>query len=131
MQLWARVAYGYNADYTNNTSYFSSLDCGHEFDYLFLQFYNNYCYPGSQYFVSVVDTWLNWAQSIPNGPLIVLGLPAGPEAAGKSHYYFPPDKLAVVYKVARTVESSVKISLINSTSACWMCRRSRWIVCQR
>lgn len=76
-------------------------DCGHEFDYLFLQFYNNYCYPGSQYFVSVVDTWLNWAQSIPNGPLIVLGLPAGPEAAGKSHYYFPPDKLAVVYKKIR------------------------------
>ena len=28
-----------------------------------------------------MDTWLNWAQSIPNGPLIVLGLPAGPEAA--------------------------------------------------
>ena len=46
-----------------------------------------------------MDTWLNWAQSIPNGPLIVLGLPAGPEAAGKPHYYFPPDKLAAVYKV--------------------------------
>ena len=46
-----------------------------------------------------MDTWLNWAQSIPNGPLIVLGLPAGPEAAGKPHYYFPPDKLASVYKV--------------------------------
>ena len=125
MQLWARVAYGRNTDYTNNTTYVLSLDYGHEFDYLFLQFYNNYCYPGSQYFVSVVDTWLNWAQTIPNGPLIVLGLPAGPEAAGKSHYYFPPDKLAVAYKVARTLESSVKIifiSINNSTSAFWMCQ---------
>ena len=46
-----------------------------------------------------MDTWLNWARSIPKGPLIVLGLPAGPQAAGKSHYYFPPDKLATVYKV--------------------------------
>lgn len=46
-----------------------------------------------------MDTWLKWTQSIRNGPLIVLGLPAGPEAAGKSHYYFPPDKLAAVYKV--------------------------------
>ena len=47
----------------------------------------------------VMDAWLNWARSIPNGPLIVLGLPAGPQAAGKPHYYFPPDKLATVYKV--------------------------------
>jgi len=76
-------------------------DYGHEFDYLFIQFYNNYCYPGEQYFIPVMDTWLNWAQSIPNGPLIVLGLPAGPEAAGKPHYYFPPDQLATVYKQIR------------------------------
>ncbi|XP_068709857.1 uncharacterized protein [Montipora foliosa] len=74
---------------------------GHEFDFLFIQFYNNYCYPGGQYFLSVMDTWLNWARSIPNGPLIVLGLPAGPKAAGKPHYYFPPDKLASVYKQIR------------------------------
>lgn len=72
---------------------------GNEFDYLFIQFYNNYCYPGDHYFLPVMDTWLKWTRSIPNGPLIVLGLPAGPEAAGKPHYYFPPDKLAAVYKV--------------------------------
>ena len=75
---------------------------GDEFDYLFIQFYNNYCHPGDQYFLPVMDTWLKWARSIPNGPLIVLGLPAGPEAAGKPHYYFPPDKLAAVYKVLLT-----------------------------
>jgi len=79
---------------------FSCLaEYGNEFDYLFIQFYNNYCYPGDQYFLPVMDTWLKWARGIPNGPLIVLGLPAGPEAAGKPHYYFPPDKLAAVYKV--------------------------------
>lgn len=72
---------------------------GNEFDYLFIQFYNNYCYPEDQYFLPVMDTWLKWARSIPNGPLIVLGLPAGAQAAGKPHYYFPPDKLAAVYKV--------------------------------
>lgn len=77
-----------------------SVDYGQEFDYLFIQFYNNYCYPGDQYFLPVIDTWLQWARSVPNGPLIVLGLPAGPQAAGKPHYYFPPDKLAHVYKVS-------------------------------
>ena len=85
------------------------LEYGHEFDFLFIQFYNNYCYPGGQYFLSVMDTWLNWARSIPNGPLIVLGLPAGPKAAGKPHYYFPPDKLASVYKVTMK-ETSVRNS---------------------
>ena len=55
----------------------------------------------------VTDTWLNWARSIPNGPLIVLGLPAGPQAAGKPHYYFPPDKLATVYKVTNFLATSV------------------------
>jgi len=74
---------------------------GNEFDYLFIQFYNNYCYPGDIYFLPVMDTWLKWTRSIPNGPLIVLGLPAGPEAAGKPHFYFPPDKLATVYKQIR------------------------------
>lgn len=84
---------------TDHNSVSFSVDYGHEFDYLFIQFYNNYCYPGDQYFLPVMDTWLQWARSIPNGPLIVLGLPAGPQAAGKPHYYFPPDKLAQVYKV--------------------------------
>lgn len=74
-------------------------EVGYEFDYLFIQFYNNYCYPGSQYFVSVMDTWLKWANSISNGPLIMLGLPAGIKAAGKPEYYFPPDQLATAYMV--------------------------------
>lgn len=74
-------------------------EVGHEFDYLFIQFYNNYCYPGSSYFVSVMDTWLKWTNSINNGPLILLGLPSGVGAAGKSEYYFPPGQLAVAYKV--------------------------------
>ena len=78
---------------------FNLAEYGNEFDYLFIQFYNNYCYPGDQYFLPVMDTWLKWARNITNGPLIVLGLPAAPEATGKSHYYFPPDKLAAVYKV--------------------------------
>ena len=104
--------------YMNSTGYNSvsfSVDYGQEFDYLFLQFYNNYCYPGDQYFLPVMDTWLRWARSIPNGPLIVLGLPAGPQAAGKLHYYFPPDKLAQVYKVLlNAILSMLKIlKLVN------------------
>ena len=88
-----------------------SVDYGQEFDYLFIQFYNNYCYPGDQYFLPVIDTWLQWARSVPNGPLIVLGLPAGPQAAGKPHYYFPPDKLVHVYKV------SLHVILLTITSS--------------
>ncbi|XP_048581497.1 acidic endochitinase [Nematostella vectensis] len=76
-------------------------EVGSEFDYLFIQFYNNYCYPGSSYFVSVMDTWLNWANGITNGPKIILGLPAGTGAAGKPHYYFTPEKLAEKYKLIR------------------------------
>ena len=75
------------------------LEYGHKFDFLFLQFYNNYCYPGSQYFLSVLNTWLNWARNIANEPLIMVGLPAGLGAAGSPDYNFPPDQLAVAYKV--------------------------------
>ena len=74
------------------------MEYGHKFDFLFLQFYNNYCYPGSQYFLSLLNTWLNWARNIANGPLIMLGLPAGFGAAGSPDYNFPPDQLAVAYK---------------------------------
>ena len=69
----------------------------------------------------VMDTWLNWARSIPNGPLIVLGLPAGPQAAGKPHYYFHPDKLATVYKVTNFVATCPLIfcrKLIEAFSIC-------------
>lgn len=46
-----------------------------------------------------METWLKWTNSINNGPLILLGLPAGVGAAGKPEYYFPPNLLEKAYKV--------------------------------
>ena len=100
-----------------------STEVGHEFDYLFIQFYNNYCYPGDQYFLPVMDTWLKWTNSIQGGPRILLGLPAGTKAAGKDFYYFPPDKLAAVYKVGRNSRYLGEISSIVSVFS-YLIRRS-------
>lgn len=62
-----------------------------------------------------MDTWLKWTNSINNGPLILLGLPAGVGAAGKPKYYFPPNQLDIAYKVLTDIiidfleNSSIKI----------------------
>jgi len=57
------------------------------FDYVWVQFYNNYCgldaYPSQFNF----DTWGNWArtQSINPNTKIFIGAPAGPNAAGTGY----------------------------------------------
>ncbi|KAK4234830.1 endochitinase 33 [Achaetomium macrosporum] len=71
------------------------------FDFVSVQFYNNYCgataYPGNFNF----DTWDNWARnSAPNKNVkVLLGLPGSPTAAGSG--YVSGDQLKQVIQYSR------------------------------
>lgn len=81
-------------------------DIPQEFDYLFVQFYNNYCYLGSlTQFNSSMTDWLNFAdqtkQSHGKGPLIFIGLPSHPRASSGSRYYRTPEQVEAVYTTVK------------------------------
>ena len=66
-------------------------------DYLFVQFYNNYCHTGDlKSFSDALEKWLSFSNS---GPLIFLGLPAHPSASSNAVYYRSPSELKVIYEV--------------------------------
>ena len=73
-------------------------DQGAEFDYLFVQFYNNYCYPKTDEFN--IDTWLEFSNDTPGtGPKICVGMPAAPGGSGDDKYYNTPEEVEGIYEV--------------------------------
>jgi chitinase len=63
-------------------------DAADAFDYLFVQFYNNFCSAPSG--AAFADTFAQWAALVASGgPRIVVGLPATPEAAPAGGYLDP------------------------------------------
>lgn len=72
-----------------------------EFDYLFVQFYNNYCsIDQAKYFNSSINSWFNFSVSTKSkfgkGPKIFIGLPASPRVRG----YQPPNVVNAAWKVS-------------------------------
>ena len=63
---------------------------GDKFDHLYVQFYNNYCYPGDPTSFNL-DTWLQFAVDTQaeygSGPKIFVGLPAATGGSGDPKYY--------------------------------------------
>jgi chitinase len=59
-----------------------------QFDYLWIQFYNNHCFFGGSTFADTLASWTGVS-----GPKIFVGLPASPDAGGG---YVTPDNLARV-----------------------------------
>ena len=79
-------------------------DVPEEFDYLFVQFYNNYCYLGDQtQFTKSINQWFSFAAQTNaihgKGPLIYIGLPSHPRASSGSQYYQTPAQVQAVYDV--------------------------------
>ena len=78
-------------------------DMAKEFDFLYVQFYNNPCYLGAVEFTTTLNLWLNFAiQTKVNygkSPLIFIGLPSHPRASINAKYYQNPDQVEAVYKV--------------------------------
>ena len=77
---------------------------GAEFDYLFVQFYNNYCYPGDpDQFYSNMNTWLDFTgdtqEEMGKGPKICVGMPAATGGSGDPKYYNSPDYVEEIYEV--------------------------------
>lgn len=80
-------------------------------DAVWAQFYNNFCGLSSfdpnadkQTFFNF-DQWNNWAKNISHNPdvRVMLGVPAGPTAAGSG--YEPPSKLAPIIQYTKTFDS--------------------------
>lgn len=83
------------------------------FDELYIQYYNNYCYPGKPvWFEDTLKQWFNLAQTIIDrygtGPKIYIGLPAHTKAAGQTKdqdpdiridYYMYASTVANIYQV--------------------------------
>ena len=75
-----------------------------EFDYLFVQFYNNYCYLGAvdQFNLSITK-WFELAENTKtkcgSGPQILIGLPSHPRASSGSQYYQTPEEVEKIYQV--------------------------------
>eukprot|EP01121_Diplochlamys_sp_Union-15-3_P006604 TRINITY_DN17098_c0_g1_i1.p1 TRINITY_DN17098_c0_g1~~TRINITY_DN17098_c0_g1_i1.p1 ORF type:complete len:341 (-),score=61.22 TRINITY_DN17098_c0_g1_i1:10-1032(-) len=69
-------------------------DAGRAFDYVTVQFYNNYCsYSGGSYFWSSFAQWASWSRTSTSSKVkIFLGLPASTGAAGGG--YLSPDTLS-------------------------------------
>eukprot|EP00111_Clytia_hemisphaerica_P023001 TCONS_00067692-protein len=77
-----------------------------EFDYLFVQFYNNYCsIDKTKFFNQSIASWFNFAmttkQKYGKGPLIFIGLPASPRVNG----YQSPDVVRKAWQTVKTNES--------------------------
>ena len=80
-----------------NTIWFLVLDnVGEKFNYLYVQFYNNYCSAGDQAsFEGALRQWLSLAQDKNLG--IFIGLPAAEGAAGSG--YITPEEMDTMYSV--------------------------------
>ena len=77
----------------------SFLDTGEYFNHIYIQYYNNFCWPGDpKWFNSTLTHWLTFAKM--TGALVFLGLPAGIHASISPRYYIPPDQLEPLYKVS-------------------------------
>ena len=79
-------------------------DIAKEFDYLYVQFYNNYCCLGDETeFIDALNNWFDFAKvtkgTFGKGPLIFVGLPSHPRASGGAHDYQTPEKVEAVYEV--------------------------------
>jgi chitinase len=74
-------------------------DAAEAFDYLFVQFYNNFCSASSG--APFAETFAQWADlSAIGGPRIVVGLPATPEAAPAGGYLDPASLPDLIDSVA-------------------------------
>ena len=75
-----------------------------EFDYLFVQFYNNYCYLGdADRFNLSITKWFELAENTKTkcgaGPQILIGLPSDPRASSGRQYYQTPEEVEKSYQV--------------------------------
>ena len=82
-------------------------DIGEEFDYLFVQFYNNYCCLGAEkYFEESINKWFDFTKQLKSsygkGPLILIGLPSHPRASGGKDDYQSPERVEQLYEVSKT-----------------------------
>ncbi|KAJ8490674.1 hypothetical protein OPV22_012395 [Ensete ventricosum] len=66
----------------------TAIDTG-LFDYLWVQFYNNYCQYSPSNVATFVQVWNQWTST--SVGKVFLGLPASPQAAGSG--YVPPEEL--------------------------------------
>jgi chitinase len=74
-------------------------DAADAFDYLFVQFYNNFCSGSSG--APFQETFAQWSQlAASGGPRILVGLPATPEAAPAGGYVAPDALPALIDSVA-------------------------------
>jgi chitinase len=73
-------------------------DAADAFDYLFVQFYNNFCSAPSG--APFAETFAQWADLAASGPRIVVGLPATPEAAPAGGYLDPASLPDLIDSVA-------------------------------
>jgi chitinase len=74
-------------------------DAADAFDYLFVQFYNNFCSGSSG--APFQETFAQWSQlAASGGPRILVGLPATPEAAPAGGYVAPNALPALIDSVA-------------------------------
>ena len=75
---------------------------GDKFDHLYVQFYNNPCYPGDPTSFNL-DTWLKFASDTQgeygSGPKIFVGLPAATGGSGDPKYYMTPEEVSDLYQV--------------------------------
>ena len=89
-------------------------DQGAQFDYIFVQFYNNYCQTGDPgQFYPNLKRWFKFAakvkqmhnfvmvlrRGIAEGPKIFVGMPAATGGAGDPKYYRTPEEVAKIYEV--------------------------------
>jgi len=82
-------------------------DIPEAFDYLFVQFYNNYCYLGDvTQFNPSIQSWFQFAKDTKSkhgkGPSIFIGLPAHPKASSQARYYQTPEQVQQIYETVKS-----------------------------
>lgn len=79
-------------------SFLSILDAGEYFNHVYIQYYNNFCWPGDiTWFNKTLTKWLKFGRE--KGIAVFIGLPAGIDASAESKYYLTPSKFKAMYKV--------------------------------
>ena len=92
-------------------------DAGEHFDYLYVQFYNNFCSPSDRTeFDKSLDKWLYFSNNRqPKGPRILIGLPAHVNASGDPKFFISTANLDIIYTV-RVAPCGVKLVLCKYNS---------------
>lgn len=77
---------------------------GHLFDKLYIQYYNNYCYPGDRFFKDNLQDWIGLVKNLnakkSDGVLtIFIGLPAYPNVTINQKYYQNFREVEKIYNV--------------------------------